>query len=387
MRYAGGASKIPAGELHLDGAAARALAAPEGGEVAGRFEETFGRFCRTFPDAFFVSERARVYLDPKKEKGNAGRLLSAGFHSMTGYFRDDGPLYELMLDEAGQKELDRLWREFDFITGAPMRQYSSYLWYERAETGFLRGDEAFNFVRAEDKDAASEAKMGRFARSTWRRLDGSGRATRRSAPSRTSSGSSARRSAASRRNGSRRSPATSRHSRGSPSGPTAVRSRTGERRGVADFYRDASRVGRPGPRGRRPRHGREHPHVAPLLLPGRPAGRERWRPAAVGLRPGQPPELLPLGEHARRRVARPRRGGRPARAAGTRGAGPADAPRRPRARVWPRSSAATGSTSAGSRSTTASTAAGSRRSTTSCGGRCSRSRSGSSWTSSATTGR
>ena len=82
---------------------------------------------------------------------------------MTGYFRDDGPLYELMLDEAGRKELDRLWREFDFITGAPMRQYSSYLWYERAETGFLRGDEAFNFVRAEDKDAASEAKMGRFA--------------------------------------------------------------------------------------------------------------------------------------------------------------------------------------------------------------------------------
>ena len=58
---------------------------------------------------------------------------------MTGYFRDDGPLYELMLDERGRRELDRLWREFDFITGAPMRQYSSYLWFERAETGFLRG--------------------------------------------------------------------------------------------------------------------------------------------------------------------------------------------------------------------------------------------------------
>jgi hypothetical protein len=83
---------------------------------------------------------------------------------MTGYFRDDGPLYELMLDEAGQKELDRLWREFDFITGAPTRQYSSYLWFERAETGFLRGDEAFNFVRAEDRDAATDSKMGRFAK-------------------------------------------------------------------------------------------------------------------------------------------------------------------------------------------------------------------------------
>ncbi len=81
---------------------------------------------------------------------------------MTGYFRDDGPLYELMLDDAGKQELDRLWREFDFITGAPKRQYSSYLWFERAETSFLRGPE-FDFVRAEDRDAASEAQIKRLA--------------------------------------------------------------------------------------------------------------------------------------------------------------------------------------------------------------------------------
>jgi mono/diheme cytochrome c family protein len=163
MRYAGGASKIKTAELHLEGDAAKALAIPEDNEPAKQLEKSFDRFCRTFPDAFFVSERARIYLDPTKEKENAGRLLSAGFHSMTGYFRDDGPLYELILDGMGQKELDRLWRDFDFITCAPMRQYSSFLWYERAETGFLRGDAAFNFVRAEDKDAASESKMGRFA--------------------------------------------------------------------------------------------------------------------------------------------------------------------------------------------------------------------------------
>ncbi|HEX8201692.1 MAG TPA: DUF1587 domain-containing protein, partial [Isosphaeraceae bacterium] len=163
MRSAGGALTIETADLGLAGAAARALAIPEVPEERDRFEAAFDRFCRTFPDAFYVSERARVYLDPKSEKGNTGRLLSAGFHSMTGYFRDDGPLSALLLDEAGRRELDRLWDEFDFITGAPMRQYSSYLWYERAETGFLRGDEAFDFVRAEDRDAASEAKMGRFA--------------------------------------------------------------------------------------------------------------------------------------------------------------------------------------------------------------------------------
>lgn len=163
MRYAGGAARIRANELGLEGAAAQALAVPREPKALDRFEATFGRFCRTFPDTFYVSERARIYLDPKEDKGNAGRLLSAGFHSMTGYFRDDGPLYELVLDKPGQQELDRLWREFDFITNAPLRQYSSYLWFERAESGFLRGDAAFNFVRAEDKDAASDAKMGRFA--------------------------------------------------------------------------------------------------------------------------------------------------------------------------------------------------------------------------------
>ncbi len=163
MRYAGGGTKVRPAALHLSGPAARALAMPASWEAAVWSERSFARFCRTFPDAFYVSERARVYLDPKGEKGLTGRLLSAGFHSMTGYFRDDGPLYELMLDEAGQRQLDRLWDEFDFITNAPMRQYASYLWFERAETGFLRGDEAFNFVRAEDRDASSEPKMRRFA--------------------------------------------------------------------------------------------------------------------------------------------------------------------------------------------------------------------------------
>jgi hypothetical protein len=162
MRYAGGGATLKTNDLGLSCAGVCALEEPESPERRARYEAAFRRFCRTFPDAFYVSERARVYLK-NEDKNNTGRLLSAGFHSMTGYFRDDGPLYELVLDEAGQKELDLLWQEFDFITDAPLRQYLSYLWYERAETGFLRGDPDFNFVRAEDRDAASETKMGRFA--------------------------------------------------------------------------------------------------------------------------------------------------------------------------------------------------------------------------------
>ena len=163
MRYAGGAEKIQVDGLGLTKSAAKALAVPKSAEEFKRFERTFEPFCRIFPDAFFVSERGRIYL-AKEDTHNTGRLLSAGFHSMTGYFRDDGPLSELLLDDDGRRELDRLWREFDMITGAPMRQYSSYLWYERAETGFLRGDGRFDFVRAEDQDASSPAKMGRFAK-------------------------------------------------------------------------------------------------------------------------------------------------------------------------------------------------------------------------------
>jgi Protein of unknown function (DUF1592)/Protein of unknown function (DUF1588)/Protein of unknown function (DUF1587)/Protein of unknown function (DUF1585)/Protein of unknown function (DUF1595)/Planctomycete cytochrome C len=163
-RYvAGGMLGLCPEELTTGTPAARTLAVPTNAADQRRCEPAFTRFCSTFPDAFLVSERARVYLEPKANKGNAGRLLSAGFHSMTGYFRDDTPLYELILDEQGQRELDALWEEFDFINGAPMRQYASFLWYERAESRFMRGTE-FDFVRAEDKDAGSdEAKIKRLA--------------------------------------------------------------------------------------------------------------------------------------------------------------------------------------------------------------------------------
>ncbi len=63
------------------------------------------RFCRVFPDAFYIAERGRMFVD---DPGDKGRLLSAGLHNSMGYFRDDAPLMDLILDEAGQRELDRL---------------------------------------------------------------------------------------------------------------------------------------------------------------------------------------------------------------------------------------------------------------------------------------
>ena len=112
------------------------------------------QFCNIFPDAFYVSERGRDYLGVPKEKQEKGRLLSAGFHSMMGYFRDDKPLYDWILDDKDRIELDNLWQELDFVTGAPVRQYQGFLWFERTDHDFLRNAE-FDFARPENKNACS----------------------------------------------------------------------------------------------------------------------------------------------------------------------------------------------------------------------------------------
>lgn len=123
-----------------------------------RHEASFARFADVFPDAFFITERARVYLDAAKEQDNAGRLLSAGLHSMTGYFRDDGPLCELILDDAGRRELDRLWQEFEFVSSVPQRMHTSFAWFERTDSSFMR-DTEFDPYRPEDKSIVEPAKV------------------------------------------------------------------------------------------------------------------------------------------------------------------------------------------------------------------------------------
>ena len=117
-------------------------------------------FCRVFPDTFFVADRP-PYFQPKGEP--SGRLLTAGFHLMQGYFRDDAPLYELVLDEADRRALDALWRELNFATQAPIRQYKDFIFFERAEPPRFLQEPAFDFARSEDKDATSDAKRGRLA--------------------------------------------------------------------------------------------------------------------------------------------------------------------------------------------------------------------------------
>lgn len=161
-KYAGNGLQVKGNDLGFGSAVTKALATPTEDADKKRYEQEFERFCGVFPDAFYVKERSRVFLDPKEDRNNTGRLLSAGFHNQMGYFRDDGPLYDLVLDDAGRKHLDRLWAEFDFASDVPARMHSGFIWFERAESGYIR-DPMFDFIRAEDKDATSPKKFAKFA--------------------------------------------------------------------------------------------------------------------------------------------------------------------------------------------------------------------------------
>ena len=75
-------------------------------------------------------ERGKFFPD---NSADAGRLLSAGYHSVMGYWRDDNPLVELILDEKGKKELDKLWTEFDFYANHTARTFIQFYFNQSGE--------------------------------------------------------------------------------------------------------------------------------------------------------------------------------------------------------------------------------------------------------------
>ncbi len=102
------------------------------------YEAAFSRFAHVFPDFFYVSERGRYFPDDSQDKG---RLLSAGYHSVVGFWRDDQPLVELILDDKAKQELDRLWNEFDYMAQATERTWTQF-WFNQAGAVDGKGAEA-----------------------------------------------------------------------------------------------------------------------------------------------------------------------------------------------------------------------------------------------------
>lgn len=158
MTYAGNALQL---DMSAYAATDPALVAPATDEGRAKYEDSFKRFCAVFPDAFAVAERGRPFENAQNIASDirGHRLLTAGFHSQMGYFRDDAPLYNLLLDESQQHELDKLWTELNFIALVPFRQYKQFLWFERAEPPSILTNAEFNGFRPEDGDIITEKRI------------------------------------------------------------------------------------------------------------------------------------------------------------------------------------------------------------------------------------
>ena len=159
---------------------------------------------------------------------------------MQGYFRDDEPLYELILDEQRAARARRAVARARLHHRWPrMRQYKDFIFFERAEPPRFMREAEFDFARSEDKDAdvRGEDRRGwpKLYLAKAQRSGASDEAleaietyftdiSARDPPGRAAAGWPPSR-------------ATSRRSRSSPSGPTAGRCRRPSATSSLAFYR------------------------------------------------------------------------------------------------------------------------------------------------------
>lgn len=115
--------------------------------AAAQYEASANAFCRLFPSRFF-------YVDDT-------RGLSAGFHLIEGFFRDDQPLCRSVLSEAEKKELDRLWVELYFVTGIWEKMLRGFVFFERSERNFLKHPD-FDSFKEEDPELVKDETLARF---------------------------------------------------------------------------------------------------------------------------------------------------------------------------------------------------------------------------------
>jgi hypothetical protein len=134
-----------------------------------RYEAAFARFCKVFPDKFYMQERGRHYFDTTQDRG---RYLSAGFHSLFGYFRDDQPLYELILTDEQRQQLDAMWDEMDFVDSASRRMYMEFCGSgQRGERGIKQTEKA-TATEMEDREVTSDVRIRQLAQSYLKRAEG-----------------------------------------------------------------------------------------------------------------------------------------------------------------------------------------------------------------------
>jgi hypothetical protein len=114
-------------------------------------------FCAVFPNRFY-------YVDDE-------RGLSAGFHLIEGFFRDDRPLCKHVLSDEENKELDRLWNELDFGTHIAEKELRGFVFFERSERNFMKHPD-FDSFKEEDPELVREETVLRLEETYFKRSGG-----------------------------------------------------------------------------------------------------------------------------------------------------------------------------------------------------------------------
>jgi hypothetical protein len=116
-------------------------------QTTEKLAASVGVFCQTFPNRFFYVDNVRG--------------LAAGFHLVEGFFRDDLPLVQKVLNDDERADLDRLWRDLDFVTQSAENLLRGFVWFERSEREVLH-DKRFDFLHADDPQLVGHELLGKF---------------------------------------------------------------------------------------------------------------------------------------------------------------------------------------------------------------------------------
>ncbi|WP_161967607.1 DUF1592 domain-containing protein [Fimbriiglobus ruber] len=111
------------------------------------FAVSAATFCKLFPSRFY-------YVD-------STRGLSAGFHLIEGFFRDDVPLCRSVLSDTEKRELDGFWAELYFATGIWEKMLRGFVFFERSERNFLKHTD-FDSFKEEDPELVKDETLARF---------------------------------------------------------------------------------------------------------------------------------------------------------------------------------------------------------------------------------
>lgn len=123
--------------------------------VAEELRASCAALCKVFPNRF-------CYVDDT-------RGLSAGFHLIEGFFRDDQPLCKHVLSDDQNEQLNRLWSELDFGTQIAEKMLRGFVFFERSERNFMKHAD-FDTFKEEDPALATDGAVLRLEQVYFQRL-------------------------------------------------------------------------------------------------------------------------------------------------------------------------------------------------------------------------